>query len=227
MVHGDDKGLVLPPRVAPTQVVVVPIPKDDVDPASLDECCAELERELRDAGVRVEVDRRRNHRPGWKYNYWELKGVPLRIEIGPRDLQRRSCRIVRRDTGAKTDRGREDVAAFVGQELERMHADMLQAATVRRDAGIARVTHWDEVAPALQARKLILAPWCETEESERAIREATHEEVPVSPGSPDHRPSGSMKSLCIPLEQPPLAPGTPCFFTGQPAKRWCLFGRSY
>jgi prolyl-tRNA synthetase len=86
MVHGGDKGLVLPPRVAPVQIVVIPVPFKNIDPS--DECL-KVTRQLREAGFRVKDDLRDNHLPGWKYSHWELKGVPLRIEIGPRDIEKK------------------------------------------------------------------------------------------------------------------------------------------
>eukprot|EP00933_Yihiella_yeosuensis_P013391 TRINITY_DN12434_c1_g1_i1.p1 TRINITY_DN12434_c1_g1~~TRINITY_DN12434_c1_g1_i1.p1 ORF type:complete len:435 (-),score=86.06 TRINITY_DN12434_c1_g1_i1:120-1304(-) len=237
MVHGDDKGLVLPPRIAPAQVVIIPIPKaGSIDPDTLSKKCDELAAELRSVGLRVEVDSRENYTPGWKYNYWELKGVPLRLELGSKDMEKASCRIVRRDTGAKMDCLQSDLSIFVPAELDRMHDDMLKKATIARDEGIAKVTSWDEVMPKLGQRKLILAPWCESSESEMEIRKATREASVAEAVESSHEEhegggapalSGAMKSLCIPLDQPPLEPGTPCFFTGKPAKRWCLFGRSY
>lgn len=228
MVHGDDKGLVLPPRVAPIQVVVIPIPAGKADPGPTESCCDALAADLAAAGIRVEVDKRRNYRPGWKYNWWEMKGVPLRLEVGPKDLAAGSCRLVRRVDGTKQDCQQARLTEVVLRELDLAHELMLEKATQERDQGIARVTEWSEVAPQLGQRKLILAPWCETAESEEEIKKAT-KEAPgeASCSSPTPTLSGAMKSLCIPLDQPPMQPGTKCFFTGAPAKRWCLFGRSY
>lgn len=224
MIHSDDRGLVLPPKVAPTQVVVVPIPGGDAD--VLEACCNRLASELRSSNIRVEVDKRQNYTPGWKYNWWELKGVPLRIEVGPKDIAKGSCRIVRRDTGAKTDCLQTELATFVPSELSRMHSDMLQKATLERDERIARVYDWKEVMPLLNQRKLILAPWCESPESEEAMKQASREAVSKMGSAEDSVTLGAIKSLCIPFDQPPLD-GAKCFFTGQPAKRWALFGRSY
>jgi len=232
MVHGDDKGLVLPPRVAPVQVIIVPIPSGKAPWSSLEGACRELEASLVAAGIRAEVDARLNYTPGWKYNWWEMKGVPLRVEVGPRDLERGTCRFVRRHTGAKADCQQAEAVTFALAELESIHCEMLKAAKAKLDDGIARATDWKEVAPLLQQRKLILAPWCETEESEEAIKEATRG-LPAATSAPSSEAgsgsglSGAMKSLCIPLEQPPLEEGARCFFTGLPAKRWALFGRSY
>ena len=104
MVHGDDKGLVLPPRIAPVQVVIVLIPYRDPEvTARQNVMCAEIEATLKAAGVRVKWDDRENYNPGWKYNFWELKGVPMRLEVGPKDVEKRQVRAVRRDTGEKED----------------------------------------------------------------------------------------------------------------------------
>lgn len=215
------------------QVIIIPIPMGKADPAAMDKRCDELHAELRAAGVRAELDKRSNYTPGWKYNHWEMKGVPIRMELGPKDMERGTCRLVRRDTGAKSDCQQADAVSTIRAELERMHADMLRKATEERDRGIAKVTEWSEVMPALNQRKLILAPWCETCESEEAMKKATKEasaaEATQAATEEGAAPAltGAMKSLCIPLDQPPMEPGTKCFFTGEPAKRWCLFGRSY
>lgn len=235
MIHSDDKGLVLPPRVASVQVVIIPIQIGEHAQArqAIDSKCNELASQLSAAAVRVEVDDRTNYKAGWKYNHWEMKGVPLRLEVGPQDMEKGTCRIVRRHNGAKRDISQESAAAEVVAELDAIHESMLQRATSDRDEGIVRVTEWSGVMPALNRRKLVLAPWCETAESEEAIKKATKElsaEVvtePLEDGAGAPALSGAMKSLCIPLDQDPLEPGTKCFFTGQPAKRWCIFGRSY
>jgi len=234
MVHGDDAGLVLPPRVAPTQVILIPISLGKSEAAgTAEDICADLCGQLSAAGVRAKVDARRNYTAGWKYNWWEMKGVPVRLEVGPRDVERRTCRLVRRDTGEKKDCGQSDIVSAVSGELNDIHDCMLRKAREERDARIVRVTEWSQVMPALNGSKLILAPWCETAESEEAIRKATKEasaaaiEDASAGDSAAPALSGAMKSLCIPLEQPQLSPGTACFFTGAPARRWCLFGRSY
>merc|ERR1719331_2470089 len=132
MTHSDDKGAVLPPRIAPTQVVVIPIPFKD----------NEVAETLRAAGVRVEIDARDNYTPGWKYNYWELKGVPMRIEIGPRDMEKECVMTVRRDTGAKAPMGWSELAAGIPPALEQMQAELLAAARVKVEACKATVMKW-------------------------------------------------------------------------------------
>lgn len=233
MVHSDDKGLVLPPRVAPIQVIIIPIPASDSGAAEVYSTCDDLNSHLRAVGVRAETDMRPNRTPGWKYNWWEMKGVPIRVEVGPRDIERGTCRIVKRHTGMKTDCKRLDFVNIIVSELDQIHSDMFCKAREERDSGIVRVTRWSDVMPALNQGKLILAPWCETTESEDGIKKATRDAYgeestqATADESTASGLSGAMKSLCIPLEQPPLEGGTKCFFSGQPARRWGLFGRSY
>lgn len=241
MVHGDNRGLVLPPRIAPTQVVIVPIPKskDDVkkddDKRLMMARCDEIAKLLKQKNIRVHVDDRDGYKPGWKYNYWEVRGVPIRIEVGPKDMEQGTCLMARRDVDptdseAKTSVQWTETQAVVPELLNRIQSDMLQRAKEVRDNSIEKVTEWKDVEPALSRRKMILAPWCETIVSEEEIKKQTKNtetasEVQEEGAAPAL--TGSMKSLCIPLQQPPMPEGTKCFFTGQPAKRWCLFGRSY
>lgn len=161
MVHGDDKGLVLPPRVAPIQVVVVPIPfknQDEVEEifAKADEIVAKLT----DAGVRIEADKRRVYTPGWKYNHWELKGVPLRFEVGPKDIAKKQVRVVRRDNGAKEDIPEAELATRIPALLEQIQQDMLERATAERDSHIREVTEWKDFVPALQEGCMVLTLFC-------------------------------------------------------------------
>ena len=239
MSHGDDKGLVLPPKVAEIQVVVVNIPprKNDDSPearANIIKRCAEVRDMLEKAEIRVHFDDRDDRTPGYKFNQWELQGVPIRIEVGLRDVAQGVVTLVRRDTGNK--RAVENVSAeAIELELKQMHADMLAKQQAKLEESIVRISCWDEVMPALNNKKLILAPWCEDLESEEEIKKLTaqlsKDQVKEDASGEAPALSGSMKTLCIPFEtsgfQEPLAPGTKCFFTGKPAKRWTLWGRSY
>jgi len=220
--------------VAPIQVILIPISQRQSEAVITAEAvCSKLCSQLCSAGFRAKVDDRRNYTAGWKYNWWEMKGVPIRLEVGPRDLENHTCRLVRRNTGEKSDCSQSDVVSAIAAELDDIHSSMLRKAREERDAGIAKVTEWSQVMPALSEGKLILAPWCGTTESEEAIKKLTKEaseKIVAEAAAGDsaaHTLSGAMKSLCIPLEQPEMEPGTPCFFTGQPARSWCLFGRSY
>lgn len=221
MVHGDNKGLVLPPRVAPIQVVVIPIPNqklNEEERVSLKQGVGKMHAMLVDAGIRSKLDDRDNYTPGWKYNHWELKGVPLRCEYGPRDMQNGTCVLVRRDTGEKAPCNIVDLTAKVAAIMDQMSKEMLARATAERNANIATVLQWKDFTPALEAKKMVLAPWCEEPESEDDVKRKSKEESTEGSGA---------KTLCIPFEQPPLPEGTKCFITGKPAKSWTLFGRSY
>eukprot|EP00891_Asterochloris_glomerata_P006360 jgi/Astpho2/6360/fgenesh1_pm.00091_%23_8_t len=219
MVHGDDKGIVMPPRVAPTQVVVIPIlnsKMSDADKQGMLQRAEDIKASLKKAGVRVQSDSRENYTPGWKYNHWELKGVPLRLELGPRDMQEQKVMAARRDTGAKESLGWNELATRVPALLEQVQAEMLQRAQAEFDGCIECVDSWDAFMAALERKHMCLAPWCDEEAVEEDIRKrsATGDAM-------------GAKSLCIPREQPELPEGTKCFVTGKPAKNWCLFGRSY
>ena len=234
MTHGDDKGLVFPPRVAETQVVIVPIPPGKVaDESAYEKILAEtrrVEAALMDADIRVTVDDR-DKTPGFKFNHWELQGVPLRVEIGAKDLEKGQLTIVRRDNGNK--KGLQyaigSVAELIGEELEVMQKEMLERAKLALSDNIVQVRSFEEVVPALKARKLILAPWCEDKETEDEIKKKTRMEFEEDEKATGM--SGAMKTLCIPLPrsgyQPPITEDVKCFWTGKPAKRWCLWGRSY
>lgn len=221
MVHGDDTGLVLPPRVAPLQAVVVPIPNAKLsaaESAALTDGAAKVTAALAAAGVRSKLDARDNYTPGWKYNHWEVKGVPLRLEYGPRDMAAAQVVVVRRDTREKETVPLAGLAPRVAQLLDAMQADLLAAATAVRNDAIATVLSWPGFVPALDAKKMVLAPWCEDPESEEWVKKRSGEESD----------KGAAKTLCIPFSQPPLPAGTPCFTgNGKTATVWALWGRSY
>lgn len=176
----------------------------------------EIAAQLKAAGVRVTVDARDNYTPGWKYNFYELKGVPLRLELGPKDMDKESVMTVRRDTGAKVPIAWKDLSG-VPAMLETMQQEMLDSARRMMEASNVVVTKWEDFVPALDQKKFCMTPWCEDPESE--------EEVKVR--SAAESDGGAAKTLCIPYDQPPMPEGTKCFITGKPAKRWVLWGRSY
>jgi prolyl-tRNA synthetase len=229
MVHGDDKGLVIPPRAAPIQAVIVPIYYAGKE-ALVDEPSKKLAAALEAAGVRGKFDDRDNYNPGWKYSDWELRGVPLRIEVGPRDAEAGQCVVVRRFDGRKETVALEAAAAYCRDALVEVQAAMLTAARESMMKLIAHVRDWSEVTPALQNRMRINAAWCRETECENEIKRRTKEEaVKYSEETEDERAlSGAAKSLCIPLEPlRPLEEGEKCFQCGKPATCLGLFGRSY
>ena len=233
MVHSDDSGLVLPPRIAPTQVVLVPIVMSGADSSVQKGACEMIAAQLREAKVRVHVDDRDNYNPGWKYNYWELKGVPLRIELGPKDVEKKQVRIVRRDNNAKEDVPWALVAQKVALLLVQMQHELLARAAAKRDAALVRVTDWKDFVPAISEGKLALTPFCndsEATEYEELVKTKSKEEALAGTGEAEDEKTATpvaAKTLCIPFDQPPLPAGTKCFISGKPATCWVMWGRSY
>jgi prolyl-tRNA synthetase len=246
MVHGDDQGLVLPPRVAPTQVVATPIyMKDEAENEQMDRAARRVLDAAALLGVRSKLDDRRDKNPGWKYNYWEQRGVPIRVEIGPQDLAAGTCVLVRRDTGAKESGLALDKAPQRLRELlDTIQREMLDAARRERDSRLRIAWDFEQFMAALDAGCLVLTPWCLTTESEEWVKEETKrrgEEVSkmakgdaaagateVNEKGESKALTGAAKTLCVPFVQPPMPPGTPCFTgNGQGAVEWCMWGRSF
>eukprot|EP00252_Welwitschia_mirabilis_P009001 TRINITY_DN2126_c0_g1_i2.p1 TRINITY_DN2126_c0_g1~~TRINITY_DN2126_c0_g1_i2.p1 ORF type:complete len:556 (-),score=134.52 TRINITY_DN2126_c0_g1_i2:88-1755(-) len=215
MIHGDDKGLVLPPRVAPLQIIVIPVPYKEADTESIINACSETVKTLKSSGFRVDEDTRENYSPGWKYSHWELKGVPLRIEIGPKDIKNNQVRVVRRDTFAKEDVPVETLIKRVGEILEEIQKNLFERAKTQRDSCIVKALNWDDFMSALNDKKMVLAPWCDEEDIEEEVKAKTKGEM------------GAAKTLCMPFDQPEILEGMKCFASGKPAKLWALWGRSY
>jgi prolyl-tRNA synthetase len=142
-------------------------------------------------------------------------------------MKGQSVMLVRRDTNAKIPVPWASLAEKIQAILDEVQAGLFAKAKAALDDGIVKVTKWEEVTPALNKRKLVLAPWCEDPETEEQMKQKTNEEALELASEDATALTGAMKSLCIPLEQPDMPKGTKCFFTGQPAKRWTLFGRSY
>ena len=175
MIHGDNKGLVLPPRVASVQVIIVPCgltAKTSVEEREkLLDKATELVTQLKEADIRCHADLRNNYSPGWKFNHWEVKGVPIRIELGPRDLQKGSVVACRRDTFEKLDISLDGLENSLSKLLVEIHDNMLARATKERDEHLIIVRKWEDFVPTLDSKNMILAPWCEETECEDAIKE--------------------------------------------------------
>ena len=172
MAHGYQRGLVLPPVVAPVQVVIVPIAAKK---GGVLEKCAELKEKLEKAGVRVKLDDSDNS-PGWKFNEWEMKGVPLRIELGPRDIEEGNALIFRRDTLEKTAYSLVGLENSVSDLLKSVQSDMLEAARVRRDNRIVYATDLDGILKGVDGGNFVKAGWCgcrECEDKVKAYAQAT------------------------------------------------------
>ncbi len=205
MAHGDDNGLVLPPAIAPHQAVVVPIFRKGVEEVAA--AARALQAEL--AGVcRVQLDDRIEQSAAWKFNEWELRGVPVRVEIGPRDLEEDVVTLVRRDTLAKERVARAHVVERMQVLLREIQDDLLARSKVDRDTRTMRVGEREAFVAALQAQRgYVLAPWCERAECERDVKAAT---------------GAVTRVLAQPAEQ-----GAVCAYCGCPARVDAYFARSY
>jgi prolyl-tRNA synthetase len=214
MTHSDDQGLVLPPRVAPIHVAIVPIYRKDEERAAVLERAGALAALLREDGLTVELDAREGLKPGAKYYEWERKGVPLRLEIGPRDLEAGTVMAKRRPAGSEKEKlPMEGLGPAVGQVLDELQADLLARARARLEANTVLVDTWDDFAAVFEGAgsKFVHAHWDGTTETELAIKEATKATV-----------------RCLPLEGqgPPIEPGR-CIKTGRPSARRVLFAKNY
>lgn len=210
MTHGDDQGLVLPPRLAPFQIVIVPIFKNDDEKAKVMEVVKQMRQELVNADIRVKVDEREGMTPGFKFNDWEMRGVPLRMEVGPKDVEKGTVVLARRDKPGKEGKSfvsRDNIAVTVGALLKDVQASLLAKATAFRDSNTFDVKNYDEFKEAVE-KGFARAWWCEDNELEQKIKEETKATV-----------------RNIPLEQPG-GEGV-CFFTGRPARRQAIFARAY
>jgi prolyl-tRNA synthetase len=189
MTHGDDSGLVLPPRVAPYQVVVVPIGRDNwretVLPTAL-----KIRDSLAAAGIRVHVDER-DERPGWKFSEWEMRGVPLRLEVGPKDIEKSSVMLARRDTREKQAAAMDGLAGHVGRLLEDIQRTLFDRALKFREEHTKRVGSYDEFKREMEGRPgFVIAPWCGSAECEAQIKaetQATIRNMPLDGKKPSGR----------------------------------------
>jgi prolyl-tRNA synthetase len=207
MAHGDDKGLRLPPRMAPIQVVIVPIFKDEAEKTAVMDTVWRMKAALRDADIRVHVDDREGQTPGFKYNDWEMRGVPLRMEIGPKDVQKNSVALARRDIP-----GREG-KQFVPQEaswrrwrnlLDAIQANMLKQATEFRDSNLTEVVgDYQRFGEIIESGGWALTWFSGDREEEQKIKE-----------------DFQCVSRCFPLEQPYPNQTGPSIVSGKPARRW-------
>ena len=173
MVHGDDSGLILPPRVAPHQVVIVPIPRGDWRTTVLPRA-QEIAATLKQAGVRVMLDDREEYKPGWKFSEWEMRGVPLRLEIGPRDIEQQQVLLARRDTREKLTAPMEGLETRVAELLDAVQAALFERAVAFRDGHTLRTTSSDEFRRAFEGRPgFVIAPWCGSADCEAKIKADT------------------------------------------------------
>jgi prolyl-tRNA synthetase len=210
MTHGDDSGLILPPKVAPYQVVIVPIPprKGDVNETVLPKC-REVQAALRGAGIRVHLDDRDTQLPGFKYADWEMRGVPIRMEIGPKDLAKDQCVLVRRDTREKAFVPLAGACAAVAERLEAMQRELLERGRKFLADNTRRAASYDEFKQIMtESRGFILAGWCGASDCEAKVKEETRATI-----------------RAFPIEAEPVAGS--CIRCGKPSPAEVYFAQAY
>jgi prolyl-tRNA synthetase len=209
MAHSDDDGLVLPPRIAPLQVVIVPIYKGDEQKEQIGARAKLLMQQLKDLGIRVKYDDNENNRPGWKFAEYELKGVPVRLALGARDLENNVAEVARRDTKEKQTISLDGVVEHIRKLLEEIQLNLFNRAESYRAAHISSVDTWEEFQRVLDEKGgFVSAHWDGTAETEEAIKEKSKATI-----------------RCIPLNNPKEE--GKCILTGKPSSERVLFARAY
>ncbi|KAL9111806.1 MAG: hypothetical protein Q9227_003865 [Pyrenula ochraceoflavens] len=240
MIHGDNRGLVIPPRVSEIQVVIVPVGITVKTTAEERETLYKeiegLVAILREVGVRTEADLREGYTPGWKFNDWEQKGVPLRIEFGPKDSKAHIVTAARRDIDNKDAKIQIPITELnteIPELLKTIQKDLYDRADEKFRSHVKQITNWDEFSPALNDKNVCLIPHCLTEPCEDQIKELSARKAEEETGEAQDAKAPSMgaKSLCIPFNQPDgvEAGVTPCTnpHCKNKAEKWCLFGREF
>lgn len=210
MVHGDDQGLKLPPKIAPIQVVLVPIYKTEEEKSLVMEVSNRVFTELKGAGIRVKMDDREEVTPGFKYNDWEMRGVPLRIEVGPKDVEKDSVALARRDVPGRAGKSfvsQDDLSATVTDMLTDIQASLLKQATEFRDANIHDPKDY-EVLKEVVKEGWAFSWWCGSKDCEAKVKEDTKATTRV-----------------IPFDQPDQT--GKCIVCGENAEKKVYFARAY
>ncbi|XP_056623093.1 bifunctional glutamate/proline--tRNA ligase isoform X2 [Triplophysa dalaica] len=228
MVHGDNMGLVLPPKVACLQVIIIPcgitatLPEAEKE-LLLAQCSKYLSR-LQKVDIRVKADLRENYSPGWKFNHWELKGVPIRLEVGPKDLKQGQCVSVRRDTGEKIILPDAEIEKRITSLLEEIQNNLFKRASDDLKKHMVVADSMEQFQKDLDEGKIVQIPFCGGIECEDWIKKTTARDQDLEPGAP----SMGAKSLCIPFDPlKTLQLGQMCISGKEPAQYYTLFGRSY
>ncbi|KAF2600838.1 hypothetical protein Bca4012_049197 [Brassica carinata] len=214
MTHGDDTGLMLPPKIAPIQVVIVPIWKKDSEKTEVLSAASSVKEVLQTAGVRVKLDETTERTAGWKFNFWEMKGVPIRIEIGPRDVSSNCVVVSRRDIPGKAGKvfgismEPSTLVAYVKEKLDEIQSSLLEKAISFRDSNIVDVNSYEELKAAISSGKWARGPWSASDSDEQRVKEETGATI-----------------RCFPFEQT-LGTKT-CLMTGNPAEEVAIFAKSY
>ena len=209
MGHADNNGLVLPPKLAPIQVVIIPIYKNMEQLATISETVKKIKAELEALGISVKYDDRDHNKPGWKFADYELKGVPVRLAIGPRDLENKTIEVARRDNLTKETISIDSVNEYIPKLLDDIQINIFNKALNFRKENTFYIDKWDDFLKVLDNQGgFIMAHWDGTVETEEKIKEETKATI-----------------RCIPFDSPDE--DGKCVYSGKPSKRRVLFARSY
>ncbi len=209
MVHGDDKGLVLPPKIAPTQVVIIPIPFKGAQPETIMDKAKEVYHKLTENNITVVLDDRQEYTPGWKFNEWELKGVPIRIEIGPRDVKQKQIVLARRDTFQKIAVKEQEAVKVVVKTLEEIQNNLFDKAKKMLEENTTDVKTYQEFKKTLESKGgFIRASWCSDSTCEQKIKDETGATIRI-----------------VPFEKERVISN--CIYCGKEASQLVYFARSY
>ena len=209
MTHSDDNGLVLPPNLAPIQVVIVPIFKTDEEFDKISTVANDLVLQFKKLSISVKFDNRTTQKPGFKFAEWELKGVPIRIAIGPKDLENGTFEIARRDTLTKEVKSADGIARYINDLLEEIQTDLFNKALNYRNTHITEVSNFEEFKTILENKTgFVSAHWDGTAETEEKIKELTKATI-----------------RCVPLDRKEEAGS--CVFSGKPSIGRVLFAKAY
>ncbi len=208
MTHSDDNGLVLPPKLAPIQVVIVPIYRNDEQYEAVCGKGEELKKQLEAVGIRVKLDDRDTQKPGFKFNEWEFKGVPVRLVIGPRDLENNTVEMARRDTMEKEVLQMEGIETKIQHVLDRIQSNLFQRALDFREQNTHQADSWEEFNELIEKGGFILAHWDGTAETEQLIKDETKATIRLIPID------GKMEE-------------GKCIYSGKPSKQRVVFARAY
>jgi len=212
MAHGDDQGLILPPKLAPYQVVIVPIWRTEDQRADVMEMVNRVKRILSEADVRIHIDDRETETPGYKFNEWEMKGVPMRLEIGPRDVENRQAVMVERLQREKTTVDVSSIGEIVPSELEEFQTDLLERGRSFREENTIQTTSYDEMKEYINEEGgFVLVPWNEKGDSEDVIKDDTKATLRCIPFDGAENITEEHKDIV----------------SGEPATHWAFFGKAY